>query len=52
MKAIIEAREGLYLINIYEKEGRLYDAYVVDEIELMTCNQDRDLRDAPAECTL
>jgi hypothetical protein len=48
MKALIEVKEGLYIIRIYGKEGVLYDAYVVGEVEMKTCNQDGDLRDTLA----
>ncbi len=44
MKAMIEAKEGLYLISIYGKEGGLYDVYVVDEVELRAQKQDGGLR--------
>jgi hypothetical protein len=50
MKAIIDVKDGLYLIKIYGKEGGLYDAYVVDEVELKTCYQDSDLRDTLEVC--
>ncbi len=40
IKALIEGKDGLYIIRIYGKEGRLYDVYVVDEVELTTCDQD------------
>lgn len=45
MKAIIEESNGLYLVRIHERNGSLCDIYVVDELELKTCDQGRDLRD-------
>lgn len=52
MKATIEAVEGLYLIRIYEREGRLYDVYVVDELELEIGDYERNPRVTLSECTL
>ena len=34
MKAVIESKDGLYLIRIYRSDGLLCDAYVVEMIEL------------------
>lgn len=44
MKAIIEESNGLYIVRIQERNGSLCDIYVVDEIELKTCEQDGILR--------
>lgn len=36
MKAVIEPREGLYLIRIYGSDGLPCDAYVIDQLEFKT----------------
>lgn len=35
MKAVIEASDDLYIVRIEGEGGSLYDAYVVNEIELI-----------------
>lgn len=44
MKAVIEEKDGLFIIRINRDEGSLCDVFVVDEVELKRENQSDALR--------